>query len=154
MSEREIIDAIMHRLHDDSSFAAHLEPEERESLLTDEDELSDAVFSDATGVLSIGWDAGTMAASGCLSINEWHGIYFITSSDQDPAGPFVSVAEALQHDYFSIPIPGLELQSDVVPLQELQALGACLLHPDETELTINDQWYVRTKDSTLIEKPA
>ncbi|WP_262298986.1 hypothetical protein [Microvirga sesbaniae] len=152
MPRDAIIDAIMRHLQTDSGFATDLPPGERERLMADVDELSDTVFSDAASVLNLGWDAGTMAASGYLSIREWYSVYFITSSDHDPAGPFASLSEALGHDYLSGPIPGLELVSHVVPHEELVALGARLLGAGETEGTINNRLYVRGDDGALVER--
>jgi hypothetical protein len=119
--------------------------------MANEDELSDTVFSDATSVLDLGWDAGRMAASGCLSIRDWHGVFFITSSDYDPAGPFASIGDALDHEYLWGPIPGLGLASDSIPLQQLLALGERLIGEDDDYLDINDRRYIRAKDGALVE---
>ena len=60
----------------------------------DRDKLCDAVIDimheQGNNVFCLGWDGNHPGGSGANYVNEWNGLYFITSSDYDPEGPFSS----------------------------------------------------------------
>lgn len=76
------------------------DPDYTEGVLHDfaHDNLGD--FTDQ--VLCLSWDGNAPGNSGALYVGRWLGMYFITSSDYDPSGPYFSIEEVLREEYFSI----------------------------------------------------
>jgi hypothetical protein len=55
------------------------------------DAIWDLVQEEAATVFCLGWDGDFPGGSGAVYVNEWNGVYFVTSSDFDPEGPFSSL---------------------------------------------------------------
>lgn len=140
-----IEDAARDKLLNDPAFAPDISPERRSQLLDDPDLLYEAIHNEASTVLTMGWDGGFPGTAGSSALNEWHGIYFLTSSDFDDEGSYSSLEEALAHEWFAYPTPGVELFSNVLPMERLKEIGLGLVETDEY-IRINDQYFTRTSE--------
>src|ERR1700739_3976112 len=69
--------------------------------LNDEDALANDIDCDGKEVLSLGWDGNAPGCSGVIWVTRWKGFFFCGSSDYDPEGPFESLDEALDVEWFS-----------------------------------------------------
>ena len=90
-------------------------------------------------VLCLAWDGDFPGNSGALYVQEWRGLYFITSSDYDSSGPYLTLDEALEQDYFAVETANPEVSGSLPPEQLLSiAKGVC--GEDET-VQVNDVVY-------------
>lgn len=133
------------RLLNDPTFAQGLSPDRRSELLADPDLLFDAIRDEASSVLGMSWDGGSPGTGGSSDLKEWHGIYFLTSSDFEDQGPFSSLDEALAHEWFHFPTPRSQLFSDVVAMERLVEIGLGLVDVGDP-ICINNQNFRRTSD--------
>jgi hypothetical protein len=112
----------------------------------DRDKLCDAVIDimheQGNDVFCLGWDGDYPGGSGANYITKWNGLYFITSSDYDPEGPFDSLEEALESDCFggSTSQPGL--WSTVLSESALKEIALRYVSEEEDEVCINDERFV------------
>ena len=74
-------------------------------------------------------------------------MFFITSSDYDPSGPYQSIDEALEQDYFEVETANPEI-SGSLPLAQLISIARGVCGEDET-VSINDVVY-GWKDGELV----
>lgn len=116
--------------------------------LEDEDALPNDVESGTT-VLSLGWDSNGPGGSGAIWITCWEDLYFCSSSDYDSEGPFDSLDEALQVDWFSNGTSSPELASEVLPLAQLKNIALGLLEGDGEQACINGDSYI-SEDGKLV----
>ncbi len=86
--------------------------------------------------------------AGCLWIREWHGLYFVYSSDVDEDGPFASLDETLECEQFSVVTARPELSSKVLTLKELKQIGLRLLAEGD-RIWINRTEFVRRGDELV-----
>lgn len=108
--------------------------------LEDEDALPNDI-SEGKNVLSLGWDGNAPGCSGAIWVKEWMGFYFCSSSDYDDEGPFQSLDEALEMEWFSTDTSNPELDSDVLPLEQLLGIGRGLVSEEMNEIYINGSLY-------------
>jgi len=104
-----------------------------------EDWLADNLLDRADQVFCLAWDGNFPGNSGALYVQERHGLYFITSSDYDPSGPYQSLDEALEQDYFMVETANPEI-SGSLPLEQLISIASGVCGEDET-VSINDVVY-------------
>ncbi len=90
-------------------------------------------------VLCLAWDGDFPGNSGALYVQEWRGLYFISSSDYDPSGPYQSLEEALEQDYFAVETANPEV-SGSLPLAQLLAIAQGICGEDDT-VRVNDVLY-------------
>lgn len=115
---------------------AGLSPEMREELVREDDpDYTEGVLHDfahdnlgdfTDQVLCLSWDGNAPGNSGALYVGRWLGMYFITSSDYDPSGPYFSIEEVLSEEHFSIETSRAEV-SGSLPTDALLdvAQGVC-----------------------------
>jgi hypothetical protein len=106
------------------------------------DAIWDIVSGEATTVFSLGWDGDFPGGSGGVYVNEWKGVYFVTSSDYDDEGPFSSLEEALELDYFASSTPKPELSSNAVSEAKLKEIARALATKEGDKITINGRRFV------------
>lgn len=128
-----------------------LSNEQLAEYLEDEDALPNDVEGGET-VLSVGWDSNGPGGSGAIWVICWQGLYFCTSSDDDSEGPFESLDEALQVEWFSNPSFRPEIDSEVIPLKRLKRIALGLLGEDGGHVFIRGKPYV-TKAGVLVPCP-
>ena len=104
-----------------------------------EDWLADNLLDHADQVLCLAWDGDFPGNSGALYVQEAKGMFFITSSDYDPSGPYQSIDEALEQDYFAVETANPEI-SGALPLEKLISIASGVCGEDET-VSINDVVY-------------
>ena len=104
-----------------------------------EDWLRDNLLDRADQVLCLAWDGDFPGNSGALYVQEAKGMFFITSSDYDPSGPYQSLDEALEQDYFEVETANPEI-SGSLPLAQLISIASGVCGEDET-VSINDVVY-------------
>lgn len=104
-----------------------------------EDWLQDNLLDHAVEVLCLAWDGDFPGNSGALYVQEAQGMFFITSSDYDPSGPYQSIDEALEQDYFAVETANPEI-SGALPLEKLISIASGVCGEDET-VSINDVVY-------------
>jgi len=104
-----------------------------------EDWLQNNLFDHANQVLCLAWDGNFPGNSGALYVQESKGMFFITSSDYDPSGPYMSLDEALEKDYFAIETANPEI-SGSLPLEQLISIARGVCGKDQT-VRINDDVY-------------
>ena len=119
----------------------------------DRDKLCDAVIDimhqQGNHVFCLGWDSNHPGGSGANYVNEWNGLYFITSSDYDPEGPFSSLEEALDSDCFGGPTSQPELSSSVLSETELKEIALRYVSEEGDEVRINDERFVLRNGALL-----
>jgi hypothetical protein len=119
----------------------------------DRDKLFDAVIDivheQGNSVFCLGWDGNYPGGSGANYITEWNGLYFITSSDYDPEGPFDSLEEALESDCFGGPTSQPELWSTVLSESELKQIALRYVSEEGDEVCINDERFVLRNGALL-----
>jgi hypothetical protein len=133
------------RLLNDPKFASGLSSETRRKLLANPDLLFETIREDAASVLTMSWDGGFPGTAGSSGLQEWHGIYFLTSSDFDDEGPYWSLDGALANEHFAFPTPAVELFSDVIPMERLMQIGLGLVDEGDS-ICINNRNFRRTSD--------
>jgi hypothetical protein len=101
------------------------------------DAIWDVISDEATTIFILGWDGDFPGGSGGVYVNEWKGVYFVTSSDYDDEGPFNSVEEALELECFSGPTPKPELSSSVLSETKLQEIAQTIVTKEGDKITIN-----------------
>ena len=116
--------------------------------LDDEDDLSDDVLGGAT-VLSLGWDGHFPGNSGALWVREWKGFYFFSSSDIESEGPFESLDDVLDLEWFTVAASEPELDSKTLPLDKLLSIGKGFVAEEGDRIHINGTLYV-LKDGELV----
>lgn len=104
-----------------------------------EDWLQDNLLDCADQVLCLAWDGDVSGNSGALYVQEAKGMFFITSSDYDPSGPYQSIDEALEEDYFAVETANPEI-SGALPLEKLISIASGVCGEDE-KVSINDVVY-------------
>lgn len=132
-------DALMSRLSQDmrEELARENDPKYTEGVLQDfaHENLGD--FTDQ--VLCLSWDGNAPGNSGALYVGHWMGMYFITSSDYDPSGPYFSVDDVLCQEYFSIETSRAEV-SGSLPTDTLLDVAGGVCGGDD-EVMVNDVPY-------------
>jgi hypothetical protein len=98
-------------------------------------------------VFCLAWDGNFPGNSGALYVQEWRGLYFITSSDYDPSGPYQSLEEALEQDYFMVETANPEI-SGGLPIEQLISIARGVCGEDDN-IRINDVLY-GWKDGELV----
>lgn len=104
-----------------------------------EDWLQDNLLDRAVEVLCLAWDGDFSGNSGALYVHEAQGMFFISSSDYDPSGPYQSIDEALEQDYFAVETANPEI-SGALLLEKLISIARGVCGEDET-VSINDVVY-------------
>ena len=128
------------RLLHDPLFKKRVSKRQYDAYLAGERELSEDV--DARSVFTLCWDGGGMLGSGVLSVSEWKGFYFIGSTDFDSEGPFRSLDEALNHEYFKRQAPNPELRCNVLQSHQLFAFARRLVgEEDHRRVRINGKFH-------------
>jgi hypothetical protein len=122
--------------------------------IDDEDELFDAarnVYSNcAENILTLAWDGDFPGNSGVLSLGCCAGVYVISSTDYDDLGPFTSLDEALQDEHLNTVTANPELNSEVLPNDELLEIAARIVDwENEGTIRINSELY-QVSDNKLI----
>lgn len=112
-----------------------------------EDWLMNNLLDRADQVLCLAWDGDFPGNSGALYVQEAKGMFFISSSDYEPSGPYQSVDEALEEDYFAVETANPEL-SGALPLEKLISIARGVCADGET-ISINDVVY-GWKDGELV----
>lgn len=112
-----------------------------------EDWLMNNLLDRADQVLCLAWDGDFPGNSGALYVQEAKGMFFISSSDYEPSGPYQSVDEALEEDYFAVETANPEL-SGALPLEKLISIARGVCGDGET-ISINDVAY-GWKDGELV----
>ena len=102
----------------------------------------DIVCNESKVVLTLAWDGNFPGNSGAIWVCRWKGLYFVSSSDYDPEGPFSSLEEALGLECFHIETSNPELTSTVLPLSKLQQLARPLLGENGDAIMINGTPFV------------
>lgn len=137
-------------LHD-PLFKKRVSKRQYDAYLAGESELCEDV--DARSVFALSWDGGGMLGSGVLSINEWKGFYFISSTDFDDEGPFSSLDEALNHEYLKGPVPNPELHCAELEPDQLFALARRLLREEgHPRVRINGKSHALKGDQWVAQK--
>ena len=78
--------------------------------------------------------------SGVVWIKCCGGVYVIGSSDYDDLGPFSSLEEALQEEYFNIVTANPELHSEILPKKKLlEIAGRIVDWENEGTITTNSE---------------
>ncbi|HJN29504.1 MAG TPA: hypothetical protein QF604_16505 [Candidatus Latescibacteria bacterium] len=113
--------------------------------------IDELISSEATAVLSLGWDSNRPGGSGAIWITEWRGMYFMSSSDYDPEGPFSDLDEVLEMEQFGIKTPMPELESSSISEETLRAIALGLVREDGDEIWINQRGYVQ-REGTLVKQ--
>jgi hypothetical protein len=111
------------------------------------DKIYDAAYeayrANLSEVLCLGWDGNRPGGSGALYVGELEGVYLVSSSDYDDAGPFESLDEALELEYFQIRTPNPELDASEIPLERLLEIARDVVDWEEGgEIRINEERYV------------
>lgn len=102
-----------------------LSREELRHAHTDEDWLPNKIGGEMNTVLTVSLDESSMPGScGVSWISEWRGLYFFTSSDVSPEGPFETLQEAMNVELLSGFSEGFSFESDDIPDAELVAYVA------------------------------
>ena len=140
-----ILAAAYDRLLSDPKFAPGLSSERRSELLADPDLLFQEMQDEASSVLRLGWDGGFPGTSGASWLQEWHGLYFVTSSDFDNERAYWSLDEALASENFNFSTARPELHSDVIPMDRLMEIALGLVDEDDT-IGVNGQYFIRRSD--------
>ena len=112
-----------------------------------EDWLQDNLLEHAAEVLCLAWDGDFSGNSGALYVQEALGMFFISSSDYDPSGPYQSIDEALEADYFAVETANPEI-SVALPMEKLISIARGVCADGET-ISINDVVY-GWKDGELV----
>ncbi len=112
-----------------------------------EDWLMNNLLDRADQILCLAWDGDFPGNSGALYVQEAKGMFFISSSDYEPSGPYQSVDEALEEDYFAVETANPEL-SGALPLKKLISIARGVCADGET-ISINDVVY-GWKDGELV----
>jgi hypothetical protein len=116
-------------------------------------ELRDAVvesMDEAIGCLTYGWSGYGPAHSGAISVAIWAGLFIMRSSDIDDKGPFLTIADVLDLEYFwAEGVPGGELSYDaaVVPDETIRSIGLAMCGEEGGTVVINDVNYIRQDDA-------
>ena len=116
--------------------------------LADEDDLSNDVLRGKT-VLSLGWDGHFPGNSGALWVREWKGFYFFSSSDIESEGPFESLDDVLDLEWFTVAASEPELDSKTLPLAKLLSIGKGFVAEEGDRIHINGTLYA-LKDGELV----
>lgn len=104
------------------------------------DWLPDNLLEHADQVLCLAWDGDFPGNSGALYVQETKGMFFISSSDYEPSGPYLTLDEVLDKDYFEITTPNPELSGSIPhDLMILVAAGVC---DEDSTILINDVTYL------------
>lgn len=90
-------------------------------------------------VLCLSWDGNAPGNSGALYVSHWMGMYFITSSDYEPSGPYFSINDVLRAEYFSIETSRAEV-SGSLPTDTLLDVAGGVCGGDD-EVMVNDVPY-------------
>ena len=110
----------------------------------DEDLLEEDFEGSRKPVLSLEWDGGVCGGGG-LWVTEWLGLFFMSSSDLDPEGPFETLDELLELDWFHVAAYRPSLTSKSIPLSELLAIALDLVGEEGDGILINGARYVLKK---------
>ena len=111
----------------------------------DNDYLLDLISEERKTLLTLSNDDGGNF------ISEWCGLYFVTSTEYEPEGPFESLDEALSDERFSLEIPEPEIRSEVVPLPTLKRIGKAVACGEGESVFINGRQYVLVGDNLVEE---
>ena len=84
-------------------------------------------------------------------LTEWRGLYFATSTEYEPNGPFDTLDEALSDERFWLEITEPEIDSEVVPLPKLKKMAKAVASDGEA-VFINGTRYVLTGDNLVEEE--
>jgi hypothetical protein len=110
----------------------------------DNDCLLDIISEEGRTLLTLSNDEGGSFLS------EWCGLYFVTSTEYEPEGPYETLKEALSDERFSLEISEPEIRSEVVPLPTLKKIGKAVVSEGEA-VFINFTRYV-LRDGSLVEE--
>ena len=75
-------------------------------------------------------------------MNEWQGLYFVSSSDSDNEGPFTSLEDALDREYFSGPTSNPSIDCRVLKKARLMEIAHSRVGEDCEGMMINGKWFV------------
>ena len=139
------VNMVTQRLVTDPAFLVDLSPEERQSLIDDPDLLAFTFQEEATTVLSFRWTDEWNPDGGDINIVRWNGLYRI-NSDIGPVGPFSSLEDALDHEFFYYATSDVELSCSELPLDELLEIAMRLVE-EGGEIVVNDQAFKRSRDA-------
>ncbi len=117
----------------------------------DEDLLEEDFEGSRKPVLSLEWDGGVCGGGG-LWVTEWLGLFFMSSSDLDPEGPFETLDELLELDWFHVAAYRPSLTSKSIPLSELLAIALDLVGEEGDGILINGARYVLKKGKLVPSK--
>jgi len=119
--------------------------------LSDEDARPNDV-RDGETVLSLGWDGHFPGNSGALWVEVWKGFYFFTSSDIESEGPFESLDDVLDLEWFSVAASEPELDSKTLPLDKLLSIGGGFVAEEGDGIYINGTRYVLTDEELVAQE--
>jgi hypothetical protein len=117
----------------------------------DEDLLEEDFEGSRKPVLSLEWDGGPCGGGG-LWVTEWLGLFFMSSSDLDPEGPFETLDDLLKLDWFHVAAHRPSLTSKSIPLPELLAIALELAGEEGDGILINGARYVLKKGKLVPSK--
>ena len=92
-------------------------------------------------LLGLEWDGG-LCGGGGLWVSEWLGLFFMSSSDFDSEGPFESLDELMELDWFHVVVYRPSLTSTSIPLSELLSIARNLVGEEGDEILINRARYI------------
>jgi hypothetical protein len=110
----------------------------------DADFFSDLLSKEGKPILSV------ENSDGANWISEWEQLYFVTSTEYEAEGPFVTLKEALSDERFSLQISEPEICSKVLPMAALLEIGKAVASEGEA-VFINGTRYV-LRDGSLVEE--
>jgi len=84
--------------------------------------------------ISLGWNGDAPGMSGAIWVNVVNGVYLFKSSDYETLGPFESLNEVLDLEYFDVPTPNPEISSDVLAASELYEIFSGIVNLDDSEI--------------------
>ena len=120
-------------------------PIDTEALL---DRVEEFIQNEGKEVLSLGWDGGAPGMAGAMWVTEWHGLYFVFSSDIEEEGPFEFLDEALGCECFSVVTAQPELSSKVLKLKQLKDVALGLMKEGDT-VWMNSKRFLRRGDKLV-----
>ena len=116
---------------------------------TDDEMLLEADFERSRKpLLGLEWDGG-LCGGGGLWVSEWLGLFFMSSSDFDSEGPFESLDELMELDWFHVVVYRPSLTSTSIPLSKLLVIARDLVDEEGDGILINGARYVLTNEKLV-----
>lgn len=129
-------------------------PHSEDTLEQIESGLRDDINDDSGAtVLMLEWSGEGMAHSGFIFVSTWGPFYIFTSSDYDNQGPFHTIEDVLELEYFSLnSIPGgvLKFNEPIISRTAAFNIAYNMCGEDGETIVINDVTYVRKEGKLII----